>query len=83
VAGADLTFFAQLTKATGSATGVRIGEAKTDTSGKASYERADGVDGLGFSDEHVTGYSVEYNPLTTIDDVQYCRTRTDASVTVS
>ncbi|GAB3428926.1 hypothetical protein [Flindersiella endophytica] len=84
VGGAELAFFVRLRKAdgTGPATGVRIGETDTSTSGNATFVRDDGVDGLGFSDERAVGYSVEYNPIVKIHDVQYCRSRTSAALTV-
>ncbi len=44
--------------------------ARTGGDGTARYRRQDGVDGLGFSDERPTGYTVEFNPLTGIDGVQ-------------
>jgi hypothetical protein len=82
VRGAELAFFVRLEKPDGKPTGVRMGEAMTTADGVATFERQDGVDGLGFTDERATGYTVEFNPLADIEGVQYCRSRTAAALEV-
>jgi hypothetical protein len=82
VAGAELAYFVRLKKPDGKVDSVRMGETTTGSNGVATFERRDGVDGLGFSDEKADGYTVEYNPLTKIDDTQYCRSRATATLTV-
>ncbi|MEV0158025.1 hypothetical protein AB0H57_30585 [Micromonospora sp. NPDC050686] len=59
-----------------------VGEARTGDDGVARYVRKHGVDGLTFSDERIDRYSVEYSPINKINNVQYCRARGDARLTV-
>jgi hypothetical protein len=82
VAGAELAFFVRLKKSGGTVNSVRMGEARTGADGVATFERQDGVDGLGFTDEKPEGYTVEFNPLTDVGGTQYCRSRTTAALTV-
>lgn len=82
VQGAELTFFIATGQPGEKTVGKRVGEATTGGDGVACYVRGNGVDGLAFSDERIDRYSVEYNPLNTIGNVQYCRSRADARLTV-
>lgn len=82
VAGAELAFFIRLVKPSGKANSVRMGEARTGPDGVATFERHDGVDGLGFSDEKPEGYTAQFNPLAKIDGTQYCRSRATAALSI-
>ncbi|MEO3743858.1 hypothetical protein [Plantactinospora sp. B5E13] len=83
VRGAELAFFVAVGRPGEQSTGLRVGEATTGDDGVARYVRRDGVDGLGFADERADGYSVEFNPIRKLDGVQYCRSRSDARLTVN
>ncbi|SCF16844.1 hypothetical protein GA0074695_3942 [Micromonospora viridifaciens] len=80
--GADLAYFIAVGRPGERTVGHVVGQATTDDDGVARYVRKHGVDGLAFSDERIDRYSVEYSPLNKIDNVQYCRARADARLTV-
>ncbi len=61
--------------------GRHIGDAITDADGVARFVREEGIDGLLLPEEELTGFQATFTPLEKIDDVQYCRARTDISVT--
>jgi hypothetical protein len=82
VRGAELAFFIAVGRTGERTVGQLVGEATSSDDGVARYVREDGVDGLAFSDERVDRYSVEYQPINKIGDVQYCRARADARLTV-
>lgn len=62
--------------------GHHIGEATTDAGGVARFVRDEGIDGLLLPGEELVGFKADFTSLEKVDDVQYCRTRTDISVTI-
>ncbi|MEU2613122.1 hypothetical protein ABZ570_16300 [Micromonospora sp. NPDC007271] len=82
LAGAELAYFIAVGRQGEQTVGRVVGQARTGDDGVARYVRQHGVDGLTFSDERIDRYSVEYSPINKIGNVQYCRARADARLTV-
>jgi hypothetical protein len=80
--GAELAYFIAVGRTGEPTVGRVVGKATTGDDGVARYVRKHGVDGLTFSDERIDRYSVEFNPINKINNVQYCRARGDARLTV-
>lgn len=60
--------------------GRHIGEATTNSEGVAEFIRPEGLDGLTLPNETLTGYNANFKPLTPINEVQYCHSRSEAGL---
>lgn len=85
IAGAPLKFSSRTIPPfeRGGTRGFVTGGEDTGADGYARHVSKPGVRGLvGFDDEQLIGYAVEFRPLTQIDGVQYCTADARANITI-
>jgi hypothetical protein len=76
-----VTFFVDVSGGSSQASGVRAGQAETDSDGWARVSREDGVYGPALSEDVVEGYTVEFKPVGgRTDGPYYCPTQVTAPI---